>query len=1493
MSGPPKLPPRRNPVRSPPLPPRNLGQGSDNSDDDKPLFPKGIPDGSDSDDNSPLVRQGINQPQYNPAQYQQYPYNNSYQQPTPVGDSSEDDAPLVQSTKLLMADMNRISHNATPMHTRNLPKYPNPSPDREVSPSASSDTPLYLQKKPDSDDDVPLQIRSQDKDGVPLGAMQVDQDDDVPLSALQRDVDDDVPLRALQRDKDDDVPLSALRKPLPVPPKEHKDKHHKQKSPGSVLTSNSGSDHHRKGKVRPTSYQPPQLNPDKKKHHSVAGDGKIPKYFNPDYLAPPAAPRPSSRATSGTESIISEASSYDINPIVLPSTFGNKQPEFKAPLPVKPKKVRRKSEVSSKPPMNEKKSAESMSKTSKTGTENSSHKSSELGSAKKVAKAISEQKNAPVKISPIKEKSPSKENKRTLKEDSSTESSDENVIKKAPKIETKIKEESSGTEESGDDGKHIEIEKEWPALRKMSSSGTEDSDGPKNATKPKQSITHKLPVEKEAKPEIKVEKIKGKKKNIKESSGTEEDDSDNESVEFQPIIQPFRFSPMLLELKQESPAPAQVATEITPSPSPIPKKALLKSPSSFERGLPKVFSLNFEPLDFDQDLDYFKAFVRSDSRNTNHSKDTSDDEAERRRKVVSAGLEEFKKTRTLRKSRSVLAPSANEYSKLKNELPLLSEERERRLQQAAAKEALKETPLQKSPSAMSIDQEPVQAVPERRRSSVRRQGSILDPGYDETQTEDRRTSIHARRSSLDPGPTIAESAVKEEKTFESKNRANSAMSIDEPHHESSESKKGNFAKLDVKFDEFKTMRSLKSGGLRSAISTITFRSDSVGYASDKEAFEDEPINVSPVQQQKPSYMLETTNRVKSPEVVKPSDSPSKVFAEMNLNSPQKGSPNRPNTNSQAPYPYPYPQMPYPYPYPVPPPKDAESETGQPQQYPGYYPYPYPYPLPPAPGSDQQASGQPYQYYPYPYPQYPPYPGQPPAQPYPAQNPGQPASQQYGQSQPSYPPAPGYPYYPPYPHQPPSHVSPEANQPNPHAPRPSYMPVEIQSPEKYDDAPVYRTNSINIKKFGPERDLSFHTGNTIRRNQSSRATIEDFAFDDSRASDSFTDTDVETAPSSPQQIPDDVRPSFTTLNRRATLGAKKLPLSTKEYLTNQKEALKLSTEQKELFEYAKLCLASNIEQFVDEGYAVLRKVANSNNYPEANVFLGDSYADDKKDGPAFSQYLIAAKKNYSPVFFKLGKCYEEGKGCKKSKRVAIEMYNKAAASGDLDAMYRLGLAELEGTLGLKPDIHKAIKWFKRASAVPNPQHPEPLYELCNIYEHGVEGIISPDKIYALGVLKEATEFGYAPAQYKLGYCYEHGLMGVDSNPSESIKLYTLAADQGNADGQLGLAGWHMTGVPDLLDQDEEKAFKLCTVAADAKLARAVFTLAYFYEKGIGAQESMDMALEKYKEAYELGKPRLTPGDERASKKLKKLDPNYLKVQNQKKKKGFLTSLFGGK
>lgn len=111
---------------------------------------------------------------------------------------------------------------------------------------------------------------------------------------------------------------------------------------------------------------------------------------------------------------------------------------------------------------------------------------------------------------------------------------------------------------------------------------------------------------------------------------------------------------------------------------------------------------------------------------------------------------------------------------------------------------------------------------------------------------------------------------------------------------------------------------------------------------------------------------------------------------------------------------------------------------------------------------------------------------------------------------------------------------------------------------------------------------------------------------------------------------------------------------------------------------------------------MKRVA-ATGYPDAQQYLGEAYCDDGRHDLAYAQFLHAAKKSHPPSCHSLGELTEEGKGCRKNKRLALEMYMKAATAGHVPSMVRLGRAERDGDLGLKPDINKAVRWFKRGAA----------------------------------------------------------------------------------------------------------------------------------------------------------------------------------------------------
>lgn len=195
------------------------------------------------------------------------------------------------------------------------------------------------------------------------------------------------------------------------------------------------------------------------------------------------------------------------------------------------------------------------------------------------------------------------------------------------------------------------------------------------------------------------------------------------------------------------------------------------------------------------------------------------------------------------------------------------------------------------------------------------------------------------------------------------------------------------------------------------------------------------------------------------------------------------------------------------------------------------------------------------------------------------------------------------------------------------------------------------------------------------------------------------------------------------------------------------------------------------------------------------------------------------------------------------------------------MYRLGLAEINGELGMSRNLRNGHKWLKRSGEAATPQFPHALHELALLHEKGFEPVIFVDPAYAIHLYTEAAALGYAPSAFRLGECYEFGKLGCTVQPNLSIQYYSIAADQDHPEACFALTSWYLVG-SDLLETSEEQAFAWAYRAAMAGLPKAEYALGYFYEVGIGVAQDVHQAVPWYLKAAE-------HGEKRATKRLRQL------------------------
>jgi TPR repeat protein len=186
------------------------------------------------------------------------------------------------------------------------------------------------------------------------------------------------------------------------------------------------------------------------------------------------------------------------------------------------------------------------------------------------------------------------------------------------------------------------------------------------------------------------------------------------------------------------------------------------------------------------------------------------------------------------------------------------------------------------------------------------------------------------------------------------------------------------------------------------------------------------------------------------------------------------------------------------------------------------------------------------------------------------------------------------------------------------------------------------------------------------------------------------------------------------------------------------------------------------------------------------------------------------------------------------------------------MYRLGLADINGALGLQRDVKDGNKWLKRSADAATPEYPHALHELGLLHEKGLDNIIFKDTSYSIKLYTQAAELGYAPSAYRLGECYEYGYLGCKKDYASSVFYYTIAARQGNAEACFALSAWYLAGDEPNIEPSEEKAVYWAKLAANKGLPKADFALGYFAETGIGRPtKDMNEAMNWYKKAAAQG------------------------------------------
>ncbi|KAG0045556.1 hypothetical protein BGZ83_009250 [Gryganskiella cystojenkinii] len=234
---------------------------------------------------------------------------------------------------------------------------------------------------------------------------------------------------------------------------------------------------------------------------------------------------------------------------------------------------------------------------------------------------------------------------------------------------------------------------------------------------------------------------------------------------------------------------------------------------------------------------------------------------------------------------------------------------------------------------------------------------------------------------------------------------------------------------------------------------------------------------------------------------------------------------------------------------------------------------------------------------------------------------------------------------------------------------------------------------------------------------------------------------------------------------------------------------------------------------------------------------------------------AALRGWSKAEYTLGHYHEVGIGVQQDLSIAKQWYIKAAARGNERALLRL----LVGQVGLEVDYAH----LKDALLAQNGTNPYMIHQLAQFHELREYGLV-PDEDAALELYMASAQASYAPAQYKLGACYEFGILGCPQDPVQAVHWYGLGADSGHVEALLALAGFFLDGsAGQAAAQSDEEAFRFVRAAAQRGVPKAEYITGFFLEYGLGVDRDTREAMKWYRLAC-------AKGVDSAERRLKELE-----------------------
>ena len=264
------------------------------------------------------------------------------------------------------------------------------------------------------------------------------------------------------------------------------------------------------------------------------------------------------------------------------------------------------------------------------------------------------------------------------------------------------------------------------------------------------------------------------------------------------------------------------------------------------------------------------------------------------------------------------------------------------------------------------------------------------------------------------------------------------------------------------------------------------------------------------------------------------------------------------------------------------------------------------------------------------------------------------------------------------------------------------------------------------------------------------------------------------------------------------------------------------------------------------------------HPRAQFMLGMwlefgkfGYRLDKKE--AFHCYTRAAEKGYARAEYRIGMQFENSGEPSK----AIKYYQKGVDAGDSASLYRLGMMTLLGQHGQSQSYERGLQLIYASAQSADENAPQGAYVYGLLQAKQLDQVRIPSQYLPRDLggarinVEKAAYLGFMKAQVKMGSAYELCDLGCEFNPALSLHYNALAARQGDAEAEMAISKWFLSGSEGVFPKNEEMAFTYAERAAVSGLETAEFAMGYFHEVGIYIPVDLNVAREWYEKAASKG------------------------------------------